>query len=386
MKTAYNHAWLWNLEVLKKASSWAKQSIISKEQLDTIRTEYVSGFYHPNIIIRLLLMIATFIALSGVTGLLVLFVVETDESIIAFLSFVYGVVSFFTLERIAIQKLHHFKSGVTEALLYHSIGFTVAGLAGLYDFDEYLFTMALMVVCAFAAFRYLDLISCTISVLSFAYLLFAILNESGEIVQRFIPIVFVIVFTALYFYIRRMKDAAQMQTWRYPILIVEVLALLFIYAAGNYFVVRELSVEMLGLYLEERQDIPLAFVFYGLTVVIPVVYLYYAIIRRDIVLLRVSLAALAFSVFTFKYYFSLGHPEYTLTVAGLVLLSICFYLFRLLKAPRDGYTHELILTEKWADANPEAFIISQTMGGNQVADATAREGGQFGGGGATGSY
>ncbi|HYG04517.1 MAG TPA: hypothetical protein VD927_18850 [Chryseosolibacter sp.] len=387
MKTAYNQNWLKNLSVLKEANDWAKQSIISRDQLDAIRAAYVSGFYHPNFIIRILLIIATFTALSGVTGLLVLFVVEIDESMLSFLALIYGVVSFAVLEKIVIRNMRHYKSGVTEALLYHSIAFTVGGFAGVFDFDEYLFTLAVMIVCAFAAFRYLDLISSTVSILSFAYLLFAILNDSGEIVQKFIPLVFIAVFTGVYFLTRRIKQNPETEIWRHPLLILEVLSLIFIYAAGNYFVVREMSTEMLNLYLEEGQDIPLAIVFYLLTVIIPIVYLYYAITRRDIVMLRVSLAVLAFSAFTFKYYFSLGHPEYTLTAAGIILLGICLYLFRLLKTPKNGYTHENILKEKWAATNPEAFIISQTMGGNQVVpDAGTGEGGSFGGGGATGKY
>ncbi len=63
-------------------------------------------------------------------------------------------------------------------------------------------------------------------------------------------------------------------------------------------------------------------------------------------------------------------------------------LLNYLKTSKHGYTRENLLTEKWANMNAEAFIISQTMGGNQV---TVKEefkggGGGFGGGGASGSY
>jgi uncharacterized membrane protein YgcG len=169
---------------------------------------------------------------------------------------------------------------------------------------------------------------------------------------------------------------------------VEALSLLLIYAAGNYLVVRELSIELMDLFLEEGNDIPFAYIFYALTVLIPIGYLYFGIKHKDIVLLRVSLLVLAFSVFTFKYYYGFGHPEITLTVAGIVLLVITILLLNYLKTIRYGFTRENILGEKWANVNAEAFIISQTMGGNQVTTPEQFKGGGggFGGGGATGSF
>jgi uncharacterized membrane protein YgcG len=165
--------------------------------------------------------------------------------------------------------------------------------------------------------------------------------------------------------------------------------LLIVYAAGNYFVVRELSVNMMQLDLSDGQDIPFAWIFYILTVVVPVGYLYVAIKKKDLVLLRASLVAVAFSVFTFKYYFSLGHPEITLTISGAVLLAVSLSLFRYLKTPKHGYTRESILKEKWTNANIEGFVFSQTLGGNKSAGGEPVEAGAGGtstGGGASDAW
>ena len=102
-------------------------------------------------------------------------------------------------------------------------------------------------------------------------------------------------------------------------------------------------------------------------------------------MLRVSLFVLAFSVFTFKYYYSLGHPEISLTIAGVFLLGVTILLLNYLKIMRGGFTRENILSDKWGSVNAEAFIISQTMGGN-VVNADVKDmpgGGGFGGGGAS---
>jgi hypothetical protein len=391
MKSAYNETGLYNLAVLKECKRWVKQHFIQEDQYQKIKEVYPSPFYHPNFLIRILLFVAALLALSGATGLFSLFILalfESSEVLISIACLFYGIVSFIFLEKLFIENNHHYKSGVNEALIYHACGFTIGGIMGIFDFNEHVGLFTFFIVLTFAAVRYLDLV-CTIgATLSFAGILFYEFYNIGGIFQQIIPFVFILCFTPLYFYIKQLKKRNELKFWSTNLLIVEAMSLLFIYTAGNYLVVRELSIELMDMYLEEGADIPFAFLFYALTVLIPIGYLYFGIKNKDLVLLRVSLLVLAFSVFTFKYYFSLGHPEITFTLAGIILLTISILILNYLKSPKHGFTRENILTEKWGNMNAEAFIISQTMGGNQV---TVKEefkggGGGFGGGGASGGY
>jgi uncharacterized membrane protein YgcG len=170
--------------------------------------------------------------------------------------------------------------------------------------------------------------------------------------------------------------------------VAEGVCLLLVYAAGNYLVIRELSIAMLNLELQPGQDIPLAILFYGLTIIIPILYLYAGISNKDLVLIRVSLIAIAFSAFTFKYYYSTGHHEITFTVSGFFLLVTSVLLLRWLKIPRNGFTRENILSEKWANSNAQAFIVSQTLGvGTRPEEEQPKfGGGESGGGGANSSF
>lgn len=388
MKPAYNETWLYNLAVIKESKRWMKQKLITHEQFQRIAEEHKSGIYNPNFIIRILLFIAGLFALSGVTGLFTLFVIEIGEQAISVGCVFYGIASFLFMKKVFIETNHHYKSGVTEALLYHACGFTIGGIIGIFDFNEHVGLIACLIILSLAAIRYLDLLCTVAAILSFAGLLFYEFYNIGGVFQQIIPFVFIIFFTPIYFLSKRLKKRKELKYWFNNLLIVESLSLLFVYAAGNYLVVRELSVNLMELYLEEGDDIPFAFIFYALTVLIPVLYLYFGIKNKDIVLLRTSLVVLAFSVFTFKYYYSFGHPEITLTVAGVILLAVSIGLLDYLKIIRNGFTRENLLAEKWANMNAEAFIISQTMGGNKVTidDQFKGGGGGFGGGGATGGY
>jgi uncharacterized membrane protein YgcG len=385
MKSAYNHQHVHNLNVIKETKRWAKHHFIAADQLAEINEVYKTPFYHPNLIIRILLFVAILLALSGATGLFFLMVSDSGETAISIASILYGLISFVLLEKVFIAN-NHFKSGVTEAIMYHACGFTIGGVGGLVDFDSpQLMLITSLLVFAFAGWRYLDLLTTVCAVLSFAGLLFYNFYEAGGILQQIIPFVFIIAFGLLYWGIKKLKRNAKHKLWTNNLIIVEVISLLFNYAAGNYLVVRELSVNLMNLELQEGDNIPFAFLFYLLTVIIPVGFLVAGIRNKDLVLLRVSLVALAFSVFTFKYYYSLGHTEITLTLAGAILIGIAIILMRYLKVMRNGFTGDNLLSERWADMNVEAFVISQTMGGN-VAHAGSTDvggGGDSGGGGAS---
>lgn len=388
MKSAYNENWLHNLHVVKEAKQWVKSGMMFEEQFAAIREEHTLGFYHPNLFIRILLFIATLIALSGVTGLLILMFGDAGEDALPVLGLVYGIASFLVLEKVFIHKNNHYKSGVTEALLYHAMGFTIGGVSGIFDFNEHVIIISCILVFSFSAFRYLDLISTFASLSTFAYLIFFEMYEYGGIAQQIIPITFIVCFSLLYFYFKKLRGYKENEHRENCLILAEGFCLIMVYATGNYLVIRELSINLMDLALTPGEDIPLAPLFYFLTVAVPITYLYFGIKHKNIILLRASLAVLAFSVFTFKYYYSTGHPEITLTSAGIVLIAVALMLFRYLKDYRNGYTRENLLKEKWAEMNPEAFVISQTMGGNEVIldDSFKGGGGSFSGGGTTGKF
>lgn len=386
MKSAYNETWLYSLLVIKETKRWLKQNLILKEQFIKINEAYTSSFYHPNLIVRILLFLATALALFGVTGLLVLFISEVaSPDVLLVLAFIYGVLSFFVLEKVFIQGSNHYKSGITEAFLYQAIGFTILGVS---DINEHVTLLVCLIVFTGSAIRYLDLISTLAAIGFFAGVLFYECYSLGGIFEQIIPFVFIFVFTLLYFFVKKVKAQEQYKVWYNNLLIIESMSLLLIYAGGNYLVVRELSVNMMGLQIEEGKDIPFAFIFYALTVLVPIAYLYFGIKEKDVVLLRVSLVVIAFSAFTFKYYYSLGHPEITLTIAGLILLTASIALLNYLKIMRHGFTRKNLLAEKLGNLNVEAFIISQTMGGNEInpISESMPGGGSSGGAGANSSF
>jgi hypothetical protein len=388
MITAYVPERVYKFAVLQQSKRWYTHGFMDAEQYSAIKESYTVPFYHPGLAIRLTLFFATLLALSGITGMLGVIVSELGVTAISVGVVLYGFADLVVLERNFITASNHYKSGVTEGLLYHACGFIIGGIGNLLDFNVHVVLVVCLIVFTLATIRYLDWICTLASGIAFAGLVFYEFYQLGGIFQQIIPFVFIVVFTLLYFLIRNLKKGDGLKLWRDNLVIIETLSLLSVYAGGNYLVVRELSISLLNMQLEERQDIPFAGIFYGLTILLPVIYLLMGIRTKNVVLIRVGMFVAAFSVYTFHHYYSLGPPEITLTIAGAVLFAMAILLHRYLKVMRGGFTGENILTEKWAGTNVQAFLISQTMGGNQpTADTKFKGGGgDFGGGGASGDF
>lgn len=382
MKSAYDTDQVHRLTVLRECRQWMEHNFLRKEQLEKIEKEFSCRLYHPNFLIRLVLFVATALGLVGLAGLGVLMVKGVGNDALRVLAVIYGVISFIGLDNWLIKK-DHYKSGVTEAVMLQGC---VCILGAVIDESELTFRVLAFLVFGYTAFRYLDWISTLLSFGFFASVLFSLLMEFGHAGQALMPFFFMVAFGAFYFSVLKIKGRPTASPWHNNLWLLEVASLVIIYLSGNYYVVRELSIDISGLPLQAGENIPFAYFFYLFTAVLPIIYVATGIVRRNSTLIRVGALCVILSVLTFKYYFSIAPPEITLTVAGALVILLAASLLHYLRVMRHGITRENILGEKWAGASVEGFLISQTMGGNEAKPNNHFEGGggSFGGGGATG--
>src|SRR6185503_18710408 len=193
MRSAYNEEWLSNLHTVKDARQWKNHGFISPEQFASISAAHPCNFFHPNFIIRILIFLASLIAIGGVTGILGLMVEGADpgEGTIAVLCMIYGFASLVVLDFALIRNAKHFKSGVNEALLYHSIGFIIGGIGWIFDFDLHVVLWTSVAVLTFSAIRYIDLLSTLAALGTAGYTIFYEFYELGGVFQQVIPFIFI---------------------------------------------------------------------------------------------------------------------------------------------------------------------------------------------------
>lgn len=386
---AYNIAELEKKKVLSEAEDLYKSKLLSEEQWHKIRKEYASKLYTPSIFMRVLLFIVSLIGMMTVIGPFGEIFSDIGESGYRILSFILGILFLFITEKPLIKDKYHFNSGVTEAGIYSGLAFIAFSILG--SSPPYLIVCAIVgfLLTAFAAIRYLNLLALASSIGFFGWILFQVITGIGGIAEALMPFIFMATFATIYWYGKKLQEKLPNVIFADQFVIVKTIAILVFYIAGNYFVVRELSISLMGLQLSASDDIPFAIVFYLLTALVPIGYIYWGIKQKSILFIRIGLLALALSVVTFKYYFSLGHPMLTVTICGAVLIVIALMLFNYLKQIRSGYTREQLLHDKWSSSDLTAIIASQTLGGNKMNgpdDDVIFKGGSFGGAGAGGNW
>lgn len=391
----YNMQWVDALNVSREAKRWHASEIISIEQYAAIKMRFMTPLYTPNLFIRIVLFFFTYIALSGVYGIAFMAVGSAGERGMGIFWTIVGLISFVALEGLVKQK-NLYKSGIDEALLYASLSLTIGGLIWLYldlASETKHWVIPWLIALPFLLWgvvRFADRLVTAAAYVCLLGVIFTPLFEAGPAAKAFLPFVGMAVGLVSYVLTRNYKDDDELRPYEKCLYVVELIALATFYCAGNYYVVREMSVSLLNAPVPEGKDIPLAFLFYALTALTPLAYVVRGLMVRDHLLLRVGLIAAIVSVLTFRYYFHVIPPDVALTVAGLALFLIAVGALRHLKARRDGYTDKHLLKEKLKGLDAEALLVAQTLGASPQAQSTEKKfeggGGEFGGGGTSGGW
>ena len=382
---AYNLEELEKHEILSYAKDLNKSQVISQVQLDGIKNKVKSNLYSPSIFMRILLFILSLIGLSTVLGPVALIMGIDSEVGIRVEAFVVGISILLLLDFVLIKESKHYKSGVTEAALVVGLVLFSGGLLGEPNYNPIIYLVYGLAITLFAAIRYLNSAG-LIAALGFAgAIVFQVLYNFGGLAQALIPFAIMVLYALLFWGIKKLQSQKPSFIFDDYFTLSKVFCLLMVYVAGNYFVVRELSVELMGVNIEPGGDIPFAFLFYFFTGFIPLGYLFYGIKRKSILFIRVALLTVVLSIITLKIYFSLGAPIVTITLSGAIMIGLALVLLRYLKEPKYGFTREKLLHDKWDSSELTAFVVSQSLSGHQVEvndENSEYGGGSFGGGGA----
>lgn len=392
---AYNKTALNNLALVKKAKHWYAKKLLTAEQMASIAANYKPDLYIPAFFIKIgLFLFTSFIISAACCFYLILtddFLNRTQTYFLIFTCLLFAITSTWALE-LVIKRKKTYHSGMDNALLYAGLSFALSAVYMLADLISYkdnvllLCVMLALPLTGAAVVRYNErLMALLAGILSYA-LLFLLLIKLGDVSKLLMPFAFMLLSVGIYLKTRQYIKKEMFKYWQSSLVILQSLSLLVFYLACNYFIIRESGTHFFNLQLAAGEDIPFALLFYLLTAVVPLLYVYYGLKHKDKRLLHIGLLVLAAAVLTFKYYFSLGHPQITLTVAGLLMITIAYLAITYLKTPKHGICFEEDADEHSVlRANAEALIIAQSFSQQHQVNPppnTTFGGGKFGGGGA----
>ena len=397
---AYNKTKLDHLRLLAKVRHWYARQLVSAEQLVASTARYAVDFYTPNLFIKIGLFVFTWVSVGAAVGLFSLFFMGLLDSVngdvaIATLCLLFAGGCILLLETL-IRQRKLYRAGIDEALLYAALLFTGCAIGSLLPgwfgntSSAFLsFSMLMMPVLVAATIRYADTFVAILLSFCCYVVFFLLLLKLGAIAKLIMPFAMMLLSVVIYLVAKRLQQNTSLRYWQTAIAVFECIALLVFYLSGNYYVIRESSIAFFDLRLLPGSDIPLAGLFYLFTAVVPILYVFYGLKRKERLLLWMGLIVVAASAVTFKYYFSTGHPEVILTLAGILLIGVAYSAIRYLKTPKHGLTFEEEPDEdNFLKTNAEALLQARTFGhaANAPVRTTEFGGGSSGGGGATGGW
>ncbi|MEO8147127.1 MAG: hypothetical protein ABI723_05785 [Bacteroidia bacterium] len=386
---AYDKKRLDNLLESEQAKCFSRLDLINKDELRLIALAKQPAYHHSNIFIRIGVLLLTIILTFCSYGLLVLFFGLDSEWGFKIALIIFSIITFAALE-FFIRNKNHFASGVDDGLLYFAFTCFATGVGFIIEPDSSLqlltFYAILFIVSLFAFIRYTDRLAAIVCFVTFLLAIFYLTSQLGDISKLIMPFVMMIISASIYLFVSKKKQKYGLRFWYNGLEVLQGASLLSFYASGNYYVVREASVQFFNMQLEPGEDIPLSIFFYAFTISIPLLYVYFGLKKKDAIFLNCGLILIVATIATIRYYHSIMPIEIALILGGIILLSIAWFAYRLLKTPRNGFTIAEDKSESgWFSKDVEAIIMAQALAQQPAppqADNNNFGGGKFGGGGA----
>lgn len=337
---AYNKEWLYNLYARDQADEALDHGCISPAQHEAIYGSAPIGFYTPNIWGLIGIALLTSFASSTTLGYLSLLLdIFNSPGLYLICS---GLAQYAVLRLFVINRLKHYNAGSDNMLMILSAGSLIGGIFTILpgSIDHYLtlkfFCSA--AICTFMAIQFVD------SLMSiFAAGLWFIMILSGWLqLSHFgtatVPFVMMVAAYLIYTISVRMLKEYKLVLYRACLKCVAVTSLLFLYAAGNFYMVKELSDLMLDTPSPPHASVPFGWLFWIWTMGIPFAYIAAGIRSKNSLLIRTGLVLIAVAIITYRHYYSVLSPDKAMILGGVLLALISYGLTRYLQEPKHGFT------------------------------------------------
>lgn len=384
---SYNSTWLKNERIQEETATAFTYNLVTKEENEIIRSKYTVPFYTPNFFIRVGLFLLTLVIVCFSFGFFCLVFMSSIDHIIEGLTIFFALVIYGALEYIVKEK-KHYQSGVDDALLWLSAAMLFGGISFAVNAGAIANCLLAFVISLYASLRFADRIMSIATYIVLLSFIFFTFDQLGGIIKAMLPFILMAASALIYWGIDLLKRQPVLENYYACFSVIRIAALLSFYAAGNFYVVKELSSKMYHLLPGDNNPIPFGWLFWVFTFVIPVVYIIRGIQKKDAVFLRTGMLLIAALVFTVRYYYAVVSIEAAMTIGGILLLAIAYALIQYLKQPKFGFTYEdNSVDNKKNKLHVESLLVAETFGQHAPAPGTTKfGGGSFGGGGATDDF
>lgn len=388
---AFDKTLLDNTFLVDEANSLVDSGFITPEQTKAFAKVTQTLKTNDNVLIRIMMFLLGCLAYGSACGFLSLLMINGLDSNWEFLLLVFALIGFIGQEFVLAKSTKMFGYGLDDAAILGAILASAVFASTISDDKNLIISVVIAIIAIFCYFRYLHLPSALLACLSVTVSLFFALLDFCKYGQQLMPFVMIFFAGILYFFSSRKIKLLDNPYHKNGLLLLQSFSLLLFYFAGNYFVVRELSftmeiesLQMNDPYPAESSEIPMAWFFYGCTLLIPAIYIVFSLLKKDKMMLWIGLFTLGFTVFTIRNYHHVLPPEVALTLAGILLFAIAFFAIRKLKNKESGITFMPDRFESTSTLLQFETIASAAQFGLKSEIKTPDSNIEFGGGGFSG--
>lgn len=386
---AYDENKLTNIVLIEETAAFLNADFITQEQAHSIKNNLPVFKAQNNLLLRSAFFILGSLLYASICGTISIIGAQSGESYFHFCFYIFAIIGWAGAEFLAQENYKNY--GVDDAFILGSILNLAIAIGINSESFELLIAFFVSISSLLMYKRFIHNISLLVFCLATTATLFYALLEIGTIGKTILPFATLIFSVVCYSFTKRKLTQLKELYYHKGLVIANSFYLILAYLSCNYFVVRELSSELLGINLKPNQDIPFALFFYFFTITVPIVYVMTALKTKDRYLLWIGALCIGFSIFTIRYYHSILPVEVAMTLGGILLFTISYFSIQKLKDKTSGITFELDrLTQKKDLKSTEALVAVTAFGikpETKIEESPMKfGGGDYSGGGASGSF
>lgn len=374
-----------NYLMLKQLILLKSAGFVSREDVEKMKATTDLPKTSFNTLVRLGFFILGATLYSSILGFFTIFLPQGEINypyVMLFFSFI----GFAIAEGLARIDFHNF--GLDDAFIILS-QMMFCGALGVISNSPTLVFMLLMVVGAFCCYRYYNTGSIVLSLVGASSLASSVVTVYKILDPVFLP--FLLLLTAAIFLLvhNQIKNREVFRLYPRSVHAVKVFALVLAYLAVNYAVYKEVYQDLQGFKAIQKNAVPLAGLFYVLTILWPLMYIFIGIKKQDKTFLHIGILAGIASIFTLKYLHTNASLESYLLFVGSTLILVAGTLVRKLFTKQTGIT---FLADKFDEStfseHTQAFVLSSQSSFTRTTTSNHNSfgGGNFSGGGSSGNY
>lgn len=267
-----------------------------------------------------------------------------------------------------------------QAVYLHGLQLLIASSAYFFDDNEIIVVLTAFILSLLASLRYMDRFALASALVCFGVFVFQLFDSFDGMMVYFVPIFLAICYGAAAFWLDRLSKSGE--HWMYGDLINagKLFSLILMYISVNVLVVSSGG----NLLMNLDGQLPFAWLFIALTILLPLTMFYFGWKNRDRILLNIGGIGAVLSVPSIKLYFEMPTNEFVIAFVGVLLIVTAILLIRYFSAARNG-----ISSAKEQGQSSSILKILEAAQAFQQGEKPTTDtfgGGEFGGGGAEGKF